>query len=300
MKGGFEELNAKLEAATTGLGGVTRKRVFSRNTFFVDGKLFALVWREGRIGVKLPDGGAHDELGALNGATPWVAWGRPMRGWLLVPEKMHADSSALAVWVKRACESVRLAAPGPASEMATTRIEPVPAPPVVVPVVAAPAPSPAPAPAPAPARAAVAAAPAPPIVVAPVVPVIEAKKVPPAPPSKPASIPSRLPAKVVDDPVVELSEEEFSFDDPEIAAAVAAEAREAAAAESPAVANAEDANEFSFDAPEAGAGAASVGGQESSEFDFGGGGEPEPPAATAATNESGGKKKKGKGRKKTG
>lgn len=107
MKGGFEELNAKLEAATEGLPSVTRKRVFGRNTFFVDGKLFALVWREGRLGLKLPDASAHHELAALVGTNPWIAWGRPMVGWLLVPSEMHEQPALLARWTQRACEAVK-------------------------------------------------------------------------------------------------------------------------------------------------------------------------------------------------
>ena len=127
MKGGFEELNARLEAATTGLGGVARKRVFARNTFFVDGKLFALVWREGRIGVKLPEPDGYAELQAHAGALPWIAWGRPMVGWLLVPTEMHSDEAALSKWVRRACEAVRLAAPAPAHETVVGAVEPLPA-----------------------------------------------------------------------------------------------------------------------------------------------------------------------------
>jgi hypothetical protein len=277
MKGGFEELNAKLEAATVGLTGVTRKRVFGRNTFFVDGKLFALVWREGRIGLKFPDGATHAELAAIAGSTPWVAWGRPMAGWLLVPLAMHRDADALAAWVGRACEGVRAAAPAPLNETVAARVEPLPSPPRISVRVSPPPVSAPPAFAP-----------------------------PPPPPPAPG-------ASAGGEGATGYAAAEFSFDDaaagesaalraasdrPPVppSAAPAAEASSEASAGSP---EAADEDGFSFDAPEPPPAAT-----ESQEFDFGGG-EPEPPpaaAAEAAAHDAPATKKKkgGKGKKRTG
>ena len=273
MKGGFEELNARLEAATTGLGGVARKRVFARNTFFVDGKLFALVWREGRIGVKLPEPDGYAELQAHAGALPWIAWGRPMVGWLLVPTEMHSDEAALSKWVRRACEAVRLAAPAPALEPLVGAVEPLPA------VASAPA-----------ARA----------------PSVRPPKAPSAAP--PPRAPSARPPAASPAAAAEPAEaNEFSFgddaldaEDAAIAAASVAPAAPPPPPPAPPPSEPESDGEFSFDAPEAAAEAPAViadgnEAQESSEFDFGG--EPEAGPAAAAPQESGKKKKK---KKKTG
>ncbi len=96
MKGGFEELNARLEAATTGLGGVAQ-RVFARNTFFVDGKLFALVWREGRIGVKLPEPDGYAELSACGRASVGRVGGPADGGVAARSTEMHGDGRVLEV-----------------------------------------------------------------------------------------------------------------------------------------------------------------------------------------------------------
>lgn len=286
MKGGFEELNAKLEAATAGVAGISRKRVFGRNTFFVDGKLFALVWREGRIGLKLPEEALHRELGELPGAVPWVAWGRTMAHWLLVPLTMHHDAAALAAWVKRSGEAVRAAAPAPANEMAATRLEPIPAAAAVPRIPSGPPKLPS-----------VAAAPK--IVTAPPVP-----KVVSAPPPLPKAA-SAAPKPVTPPPApaaakapsAPAEEGEFAFGDEESAPPPVVPPAPKVPSVAPPVAVDEDADAFSFDAPEEPAAAEPAAANESQEFDFGGEGEPAPEEAPA---ESPKKKKGGKGKKRAG
>lgn len=274
---GFEELNAKLEAATSGLSGITRKRVFGRNTFFVDGKLFSLVWREGRIGLKIPNAEAHAELSSAPGSTPWVAWGRPMAGWLLVPVTMHLNPTLLASWVKRACDAVRAAAPAPAAETVAARVEPIPG-----------------------------HGPLPKISTAP-------KAASAAPPKTNGATAPSVPAPAGET----ASGGEFSFDEEPASSVeptqAAIAAREPSAkppvpsatpafdtpADASGTAEAE-ADAFSFDAPQVEAPPAEESSREAeaAEFEFGGS-EPEPPPAAA--NEASTKKKKGKGgRKKTG
>ncbi len=281
MKGSFEELNAKLEASTVGLTGISRKRVFGRNTFFVDGKLFALVWREGRIGLKLPDASTHAELAAVPGVTPWVAWGRPMNGWLLVPAAMHQASAELAGWVKRSSEAVRVAAPAPPHETVATRIEPLPSPPKISIRVSAPPPLPA-----------------------------RARSVPsPAVPSRgpshapsngaPAmpSMPVMLAASVNEAPAAA----EFSFDEQPAAAEIVEAVQVAVETPPPppppadVTAGASQEEAFSFDAPEP---APVIDNVEAQEFDFGS--EPEPAAAPVVEQDAGKKKKGGKSKKRTG
>ncbi len=294
MKGGFEELNAKLEAATAGLAGISRKRVFGRNTFFVDGKLFALVWREGRIGLKLPDEALHAELSQLPGAVPWVAWGRSMAQWLLVPLTMQHDAPLLASWVKRSGEAVRAAAPAPAAEMAATRLEPIPAAAAVPRIPSGPPNVPSAAPK------IVSAPPVPKPVSAPPVP----KPVSAAPaPSASKAAPPVSAAPVAKAPSGPAEGGEFSFgEEGEAEAAVVPPAPKVPSlAPTPEVADDPDA--FSFDAPEAEASAAPGAGTESQEFDFGGGDDSAPdqaPAAESPASDASKKKKGGKGKKRAG
>jgi hypothetical protein len=64
--------------------------------------MFALSWKTGRVGVKLPDERTYAELKAL-GAEPSSPGGKMKMGaWLLVPEAWNDDAGALRTWVARA------------------------------------------------------------------------------------------------------------------------------------------------------------------------------------------------------
>jgi TfoX/Sxy family transcriptional regulator of competence genes len=97
-------LRERLEEATSGLAHVSQKRLFSCDGFFRNGTIFALVWKEGRIGVKLRDAERHAELAARAGSSPWspMGKGRAVSHWLLVPESFHDDDEALATWAREA------------------------------------------------------------------------------------------------------------------------------------------------------------------------------------------------------
>lgn len=99
-----------LEEAALPLPGVTRKKMFGCEALFAEGTIFALIWKEGRIGLKLPDPALATEAMALPGSEPWRAGGKVMGGWVLVPEAFHDDPAALARWVQRA-HGLALAAP---------------------------------------------------------------------------------------------------------------------------------------------------------------------------------------------
>ena len=63
----------------------------------------ALVSRDARIVVKLPDRQAQDALLALAGAECWsIGKKAPMRAWIQLPESMHDDLEALEAWLRRA------------------------------------------------------------------------------------------------------------------------------------------------------------------------------------------------------
>lgn len=94
-------LKERLEHATAGLRSVTTKRMFGCDAFFRDGNMFALVWKHGRIGVKLPNAASHASLSAVAGVEPWSPGGKMVMGsWLLVPDAWNDDENALQPWVR--------------------------------------------------------------------------------------------------------------------------------------------------------------------------------------------------------
>jgi len=95
------ELRSRLEDLTSGLRGVNVRRMFGCDAFLADGAIFAMVWREGRIGLRLPDD-VLPELRALSGADPWRHRDMVVRQWVLVPESFHDDPDGLAPWVRKA------------------------------------------------------------------------------------------------------------------------------------------------------------------------------------------------------
>lgn len=97
-------LRERLEEATSSLAHVSQKRLFSCDGFFRNGTIFALVWKEGRIGLKLRDAARHAELASRAGSSPWspMGKGRAVSHWLLVPESFHDDDEALATWAREA------------------------------------------------------------------------------------------------------------------------------------------------------------------------------------------------------
>ena len=122
------ELEEKLDAATKGLEGVSAKKMFGCRALFRGKTIFAMVWKEGRLGFKLFDESAHAELLGLKGASTWSPGGKMiMSKWAFVPEKMHADAVALRNWAKRAHASALLAPaqrspkPKPKKPVATAR-----------------------------------------------------------------------------------------------------------------------------------------------------------------------------------
>ena len=95
------ELRSRLDDLTAGLPRVTVRRMFGCDAFLADGAIFAMVWREGRIGLRLPDA-LLPELRALPGADPWRHRDMVVRQWVLVPESFHDDADGLAPWIRKA------------------------------------------------------------------------------------------------------------------------------------------------------------------------------------------------------
>lgn len=110
---------ALLQDAVATLDGVSDFRMFGCRCLRADGKIFALIWKEGRIALKLPASAA--ELLRVPGARPWtVSETRKMGSWVLVPEGFHDDPEALSLWARRAHGEV-LAAPPPRASKAKKR-----------------------------------------------------------------------------------------------------------------------------------------------------------------------------------
>jgi TfoX/Sxy family transcriptional regulator of competence genes len=95
------ELRSRLDDLTADLPHVTVRRMFGCDAFLARGAIFAMVWREGRIGLRLPDE-LLPELRALPGADSWRHRDMVVRQWVLVPESFHDDSDSLASWVRKA------------------------------------------------------------------------------------------------------------------------------------------------------------------------------------------------------
>lgn len=103
-KQSISELEEILNGATAGLTKVTSKKMFGCHALWADGNVFALVWKHGRIGVKLPDTAQYDSLMNAVGAEPWKAGPMKMAHWVLVPESFHAKKPELKKWASKAHE----------------------------------------------------------------------------------------------------------------------------------------------------------------------------------------------------
>ncbi len=107
-----EHLRAMLDEAAQGLPNIVSRRMFGCDALFTNDAIFALIWKAGRIGLKISDPALYQTLAAQPGTDPWAPGDmRPMAHWLLVPEDFHDNSELLAQWVRHAH---RLAANAPA------------------------------------------------------------------------------------------------------------------------------------------------------------------------------------------
>lgn len=111
-------LKAVFDGAMAGLDGVETKRLFGCDGYFMNGNIFALVWKDGRLGLRLTDASSHATLLAMEGADPWRMGGELMRHWVLLPVGMHTKAAQLKAWASRAWKQ---AAERPAKEAVTRR-----------------------------------------------------------------------------------------------------------------------------------------------------------------------------------
>jgi TfoX/Sxy family transcriptional regulator of competence genes len=102
MAKSIAELEEILNSSTAGLSKVTSKKMFGCHAAWADGNVFALVWKHGRLGVKLPVESDYERLMKVSGAEPWKAGPMKMAHWVLVPESFHAKPGEIKKWVTKA------------------------------------------------------------------------------------------------------------------------------------------------------------------------------------------------------
>lgn len=97
----IQQLESVVSRIATDWKSVTSKKMFGCPAYWVNGNVFALVWKHGRIGVKLPKPDQFEKLMSVDGAEPWKAGPMTMSHWVLVPEKFHSGKQ-LKDWLKKA------------------------------------------------------------------------------------------------------------------------------------------------------------------------------------------------------
>ena len=95
-------LETALNEAASGLEKVTGKKMFGCHALWADGNVFGLIWKEGRIGLKLTDEADFAKLMKTSGATPWKAGSMAMSNWVLVPKSFHEKTAELMQWTRKA------------------------------------------------------------------------------------------------------------------------------------------------------------------------------------------------------
>ena len=98
----YPHLCELVEEGAAGLRGLVKKRMFGCDAYFAGDAIFSVIWKTGRIGLKLPDPPTFAALMAIEGAEPWTAGTMQMSGWVLTPEAFHDDPEALTPWVRTA------------------------------------------------------------------------------------------------------------------------------------------------------------------------------------------------------
>lgn len=101
-KHSISELEEILNTAAKGLPKLTSKKMFGCYALWADENVFALVWKHGRIGVKLPETIQYDSLMEVTGAEPWKAGPMQMAHWVLIPESFHTKPGEIKKWAVKA------------------------------------------------------------------------------------------------------------------------------------------------------------------------------------------------------
>jgi hypothetical protein len=107
-----KELVERFKAVMDGFPGVERRQMFGYPCAFANGRMLTGLFESSWI-VRLPDD-ARAEMLMLEGARPFEAMpGRPMREYVVVPEAIVQDTSALLPWLERSLAYVSMLPPKP-------------------------------------------------------------------------------------------------------------------------------------------------------------------------------------------
>src|ERR1700722_1841031 len=102
---GLARLKAVFDGALAGLEGVEPKKLFGSDAYFVHGNIFALVFKEGRLGLRLTEERSREGLMALPGADPWIVGDKAARFWVLLPAAGHSRPARLRDWARQPWEA---------------------------------------------------------------------------------------------------------------------------------------------------------------------------------------------------
>ncbi|HEX2915899.1 MAG TPA: TfoX/Sxy family protein [Chloroflexia bacterium] len=90
-----------LRQASDCLPDVTHRYMFGCDALFARESIYAIAFRDGRIGLKLTELEQYQELLSLEGADVWrfEAEGKPVNHWVLIPRAMNENMADLEKWV---------------------------------------------------------------------------------------------------------------------------------------------------------------------------------------------------------
>jgi TfoX/Sxy family transcriptional regulator of competence genes len=104
-----QDLQERFAAAAAGIEGMEQRQMFGYPAAFIGGNLTTSLHQESWI-VRLPDAERQECLDA-----GWSAFepmpGRPMRGYVAMPDEVAADPEQALAWVGRAAAYVRTLPP---------------------------------------------------------------------------------------------------------------------------------------------------------------------------------------------
>jgi TfoX/Sxy family transcriptional regulator of competence genes len=104
----LSRLKAAFDGALAGLAGVEAKRLFGCDGYFVGGNIFALVWKEGRLGLRFESDEVLAQAHGLPGSAAWEIGAKRMHRWVLLPVALHGQPANLRAWGRQAWEQACL------------------------------------------------------------------------------------------------------------------------------------------------------------------------------------------------
>ena len=98
-----ENLAERIRALLAERDDVTEKRMFGGLAFLLGGNMAVAACGQGGLMTRCDRAATDDHI--VDGAEPMIMRGRPMSGWLRVPDDRIADDGDLARWVRVGAEA---------------------------------------------------------------------------------------------------------------------------------------------------------------------------------------------------